>query len=187
MKSSLRRAPTLCLTLASVLLACSVSHADEAIDFLGQAQALAGYDPVFDRVRGDALAQVWRWAEALESYERVVEASPLDPVAWRNLARAYGSLGDDENAIRAAEAGLAFSPRDEALLRSRALGLKSLGLPDADEAMRQWLTHRTPDQQPALLSLCEQAYESCARDRQPIPDYTLIPPTKGFHASIDPR
>ena len=168
-------------------LSAREGRADEAIDFLGQAQALAGYDPVFDRVRGDALAQVWRWAEALESYERVVDASPLDPVAWRNLARAYGSLGDDENAVRAAEAGLAFSPRDEALLRSRALGLSSLGLPDADEAMRQWLTHRTPDQQPALLSRCEQAYESCARDRQPIPDYTLIPPTKGFHASIDPR
>jgi tetratricopeptide (TPR) repeat protein len=168
-------------------LSAREGRADEAIGFIRRAESLAGRLPVFDRVRGDALAQVWRWSEALESYRRVVDASPSDPGAWKNLARAYGSLGDDENALRAAEAGLVFAPRDEALLRSRALALRSLGHADAEHASRQWLAHRTPDEQSALLSRCERAYESCGRDRQPIPDYTLVPPTKAFHASIDSR
>lgn len=167
-------------------LSARQGRADEAIRFIRRAEALAGRLPAFDRVRGDALARVWRWTEALDSYRRVVDASPSDPGAWRNLARAYGSLGDDENALRAAEAGLVFAPRDEALLRSRALASRSLGQTDAEEASRQWLAHRTPDEQPVLLNRCERAYESCGRDRQPIPDYTLVPPTNAFHASIDP-
>jgi len=168
-------------------LAALQGQAERAIAFSRRAEALVGHNPVFDRVRGDAFARVWRWKEAAEAYRRVVDAAPRDPGAWRNLARAYGSMSDDERALRAAEAGLALAPRDESLLRSRALALGSLDHPAAGEARQEWLSRRAPDQQPALLASCEQAHESCRRDRQPIPHYTLTPPIKLFHASMDPR
>ncbi len=159
---------------------------DEAEAFVSRAQALIGPSPVLDRVLGDAYARVWRWRDAAEAYRRVTESSPLDSGAWRNLARAYGSLSNDLNALAAAEAGLRLAPRDESLLRSRALALESLGRPDAEQARHRWLAHRTPDAQPQLLASCEQEHQRCRRDRQPIPHYTLLPPRKAIHASADP-
>jgi hypothetical protein len=37
-----------------------------------------------------------------------------------------------------------------------------------------------------LLASCERAHQRCLKDRQPIPHYTLTPPTKPIHASVDP-
>jgi len=158
----------------------------EADAFTRRAESLIGPNPVLDRVRGDAYARAWRWKRAAEAYGLVVEASPFDWRAWRDLARAYGSLSDDQNALFAADTGLRLAPHDEGLLRSRALALGSLGHPDAALATEQWLAHRAPDAQPQLLSLCEQEHQRCRRDRQPIPHYTLLPPRKAIHASVDP-
>ena len=159
---------------------------NETVAFTRRAEALIGANPVLDRVRGDAYARVWRWKQAAEAYQRVAEASPLDWRAWRDLARAYGSLSNDLNALSAANAGLRLSPRDESLLRSRALALESLGRPEAAHAKERWLAHRAPDAQPQLLTACEKEHERCRRDRQPIPHYTLLPPRKAIHASVDP-
>jgi tetratricopeptide (TPR) repeat protein len=159
---------------------------ERADAFTDRAEALVGPNPVFDRVRGDAYARVWRWSRAAAAYRRVADASPLDYRAWRSLARAYGSLSDDGNALAAADAGLRLAPLDESLLRSRALALEALGDPRAAAAKRRWLAHRSPDAQPALLTNCEQAHQRCRRDRQPIPHYTLAPPDKPVHASVDP-
>ena len=158
----------------------------EALAFTRRAEALIGPSPVLDRVRGDAYARVWRWSQAADAYQRVAEASPLDSRAWRDLAQAYGSLSDDENALLAADAGLQLAPRNESLLRSRALALESLGRPEAARAKARWLAHRTPDAQPQLLGACEKEHQRCRRDRQPIPHYTLLPPRKAIHASLDP-
>ena len=159
---------------------------NETVAFTRRAEALIGANPVLDRVRGDAYARVWRWKQAAEAYQRVAEASPLDWRAWRDLARAYGSLSNDLNALSAANAGLRLSPRDESLLRSRALALESLGRPEAAHAKEKWLAHRAPDAQPQLLTACEKEHDRCRRDRQPIPHYTLLPPRKAIHASVDP-
>lgn len=159
----------------------------EALALTGRAEALVGSHPVLERVRGDAYARVWRWTRAAEAYRRVAEASPRDLRAWRDLARAHGSLSDDARALAAAEEGLRLAPRDEALLRSRALALQGMGSPEAESAKRHWLAHRTPDEQPALLSSCEKTHHRCRRDRQPIPHYMLTPGTKAIHASQDPR
>jgi tetratricopeptide (TPR) repeat protein len=158
----------------------------EAVAFTARAEALVGPHPVLDRLRGDAFARVWRWKQAAAAYQRVAEASPGDPRAWRNLARAYGSLTNDEKALAAADAGLRLAPHDTGLLRSRALALQSMGHPDAERAKREWLSHRAPDAQAQLLASCEQAHQRCRKDRQPIPHYTLAHPTKHFHASVDP-
>jgi tetratricopeptide (TPR) repeat protein len=167
-------------------LASIQGRPDEASVLTGRAEALIGPNPVCDRIRGDAYSRVWRWALAAEAYERVTKASPLDWRAWRDLAQAYGSLSDDPKALMAAEAGLRLAPRDESLLRSRALALRGMGSPEADEAQQSWLAHRAPDDQPSLLATCERTHERCRRDRQPIPHYTLAPP-KAVHASADPR
>ncbi len=159
---------------------------NEALAFTQRAEALIGPNPVLDRVRGDAYARVWQWTQAADAYQRVVEASPLDSRAWRDLARAYGSLSEDENALFAADAGLRLAPRNESLLRSRALALDSLGRPEATQAKERWLAHRSPDAQPQLLAACEKEHQRCRRDRQPIPHYTLLPPRKAIHASLDP-
>ncbi|NND29628.1 MAG: hypothetical protein HKN97_13650 [Myxococcales bacterium] len=158
----------------------------EASSFAARAEALIGASPVLDRVRGDAYSRAWRWKAAAKAYQRVADASPLDPRAWRDLARAYGSLSEDENALSAAEAGLRLAPRDESLLRSRALALEGLGRSEAAPARERCLAHRAPDAQPQLLAACEQEHPRCRRDRQPIPHYTLSPPRKGIHASLDP-
>jgi len=158
----------------------------EASAFAARAEALIGPSPVLDRVRGDAYSRVWRWKAAAEAYQRVADASPLDPRAWRDLARAHGSLSDDENALSAADAGLRLAPRDESLLRSRALALESMGRSEAAAARDRWLAHRAPDTQSQLLAACEQEHPRCRRDRQPIPHYTLSPSRKAIHASLDP-
>jgi len=154
--------------------------------FARRAAALIGSNSVLDRVRGDAYARVWRWRAAAKAYQRVAEASPLDWRAWRDLARAYGSFSDDLNALSAADAGLRLAPRDEGLLRSRALALESLGRPGAARAKERWLAHRSPDAKSQLLGACEQEHPRCRRDRQPIPHYTLSPARKAIHASLDP-
>jgi tetratricopeptide (TPR) repeat protein len=167
-------------------LSSAQGRPNEAAAFIRRAEALIGPNPVLDRVAGDAYARAWRWPAAADAYQRVADASPLDPRAWRDLARAYGSLSKDLNALSAADAGLRLAPRDESLLRSRALALESMGHPEAMRAKERWLAHRAPDLQPQLLAACEQEHQRCRRDRQPIPHYTLSPPRKAIHASVDP-
>jgi tetratricopeptide (TPR) repeat protein len=167
-------------------LAAMQGRPERAVAFTKRAEALFGPSPVLDRVRGDAYARVWRWAAAAAAYQRVADATPLDYRAWRDLARAYGSMSDDRNALDAADAGLRLAPSDEGLLRSRALALEALGDPEAERAERRWLAHRDPDAGPGLLASCEREYQRCRRDRQPIPHYTLAPSTKPIHASVDP-
>jgi hypothetical protein len=182
-KSSVLRARALVLRAR---LSSAQGRPNEAAAFTERAEAWIGPNSVLDRVRGDAYARAWRWSAAAEAYQRVADASPLDPRAWRDLARAYGSLSDDLNALSAANAGLRLTPRDESLLRSRALALESLGRPEAAAAKERWLAHRAPDAQPQLLAACEQKHQRCRRDRQPIPHYTLSPPRKAIHVSINP-
>lgn len=169
-------------------LASMQGRTDDAIAATKRAEALVGPNPVFDRVRGEAYSRVWRWSEAVAAYRRVVEASPRDSTAWRALARAYGSLADDHNALAAAELGLRLAPRDEGLLRSRSLALTSLGHPDAALAEEAWLQHRSPDSAPKMLAACETNHVRCRTDRQPIPHYNLRPPPrKAIHASAKHR
>lgn len=169
-------------------LASLQGRTEDAVAATRRAEALVGPNPVFDRVRGDAYARTWRWSEAAESYSRVAEASPRDSRAWRDLARAYGSLADDPNALRAAERGLRLAPRDESLLRSRFLALEGLGHPDAALAEEAWLRHRSPDSAPKMLAACERKHVRCHTDRQPIPHYVLTPPPrKAIHANAKPR
>lgn len=161
---------------------------EDAVEATSRVEALVGARPALDRIRGNAFARTWRWEEAEAAYARVARAAPGSVTAWRDLARAAGSLGHDLDSLHAADAGLALAPRDEGLLRSRALALRGLGHPDAELAEDAWLRHRSPDTAPANLARCERKHVRCQTDRQPIPQYSLVPPPrKAIHASVISR
>ncbi|MGB5813513.1 MAG: multiheme c-type cytochrome [Polyangiales bacterium] len=154
-------------------LAAVQGRPDDAVPATKRAEAILGPVPVLDRIRGDAFANVWRWREAADAYERVVRQAPSSSGAWRALAHAYGSLARDEEALEAADAGLRWAPRDEGLLRTRALALRGLGRAEAEIAEETWLRYRSPDSGPQRLAACERAHVRCRTDRQPIPRYQL--------------
>lgn len=178
-------------TRASVLIARMLAkqgRVEDAIAAVNRVEARVGPSPILDRVRGDAFARSWRWQEAAEAYRKVARAAPKSAHAWRDLARAAGSLGRNEDALSAANAGLRLAPRDEDLLRSRALALRGLGHPDAALAEDAWLRHRAPDSTSTNLARCERKHVRCQADRQPIPRYSLVsPPRKAIHASAISR
>ncbi|MCB9675261.1 MAG: hypothetical protein H6737_09100 [Alphaproteobacteria bacterium] len=144
---------------------------DEA---LAELEGLPDHPAVW-RMRGDALAAVWRWEPAVKAYREMVQRTPENPASWASLARALGSAGDAEGALEAADEGLAFQPRDPDLLRSRALALQDLEDPRADGALDAWLDHRRPDDAAQLRTACDRLDEECAAERMPIPTMRAVP------------
>jgi len=142
---------------------------EEALEAADRAEALIGEHPALWRVRGRAHAQVWMWPEAALAFGRVVDLAPGDSMAYIDLARARGSAGDPEGALEASVIGLGLKPRNESLLRSQALALGHLGSRHGARALTLSLTHRKPDDAPALRARCAETVPLCDRDRQPIP------------------
>lgn len=133
-------------------------------------ELLAGVDPLpAARIRGEAYAQVWRWEDAAREFRTVAEGAPGDVVAWRDLARALGSMGDDAGSLDAVLHGLELGPRHPDLLRSQALAMGE----DATAARDAFLAHRVPDDAPALLRRCQESVAGCDRDRQPVPTIVM--------------
>ena len=99
--------------------------------------------------------------------------SPGDTAAWRELGVALSSTGRSEEALKAAQSGLALAPHDPDLLRVQALALSALSAPDAEQATAVWLAFRGPDQAADLALACEQTLEICARNRAPLPEMEL--------------
>lgn len=141
---------------------------EEALARADEAEALFGHHPAIDRVRGRAYAAVWRWGDAAAAYAAVTEAAPLDTEAWRDLARARGSIGEDRLALTATARGLMLQPRDEGLLRTQALALEALGDPRATEARAAHLWCRRPDVETSLRFSCDRD-PLCASRRAPLP------------------
>ncbi len=139
-------------------------RADEALQVL---DGLPDHPAVW-ATRGQALLTAWRFEPAADALARAAELAPLHVPTWRGLARALGSVGDDEAAYEAARAGLALAPRDAELLRSQALAARALGLPGADTAEAAWLAHRPPDGLDRLRIQCERTDSEC-RERGAIP------------------
>ena len=142
---------------------------DAAIAAADTAEALFGPHPAIDRVRGEALAAVWRWAEAAAAFAPLAASTPSDVATWRDLARARGSAGDRIGALAAASAGLALAPRDPDLLRHQALALGALDHPSWPEARGAWLAHRRRDDAAARRMACDGRVEGCADARLPVP------------------
>ncbi len=112
---------------------------------IAAARELAGPRPALAKIEGDALAAVWRWEQASAALAPATQKAGANVDGWRAYAIALGSTGRDREALRAAQAGLALSPRNPDLLRVQALALRALGSPEADRALEAYDHHRDPD------------------------------------------
>lgn len=89
-------------------------------------------------LRGTALLELERPAEALQQFEAAVALDPSDAEAWTNLAALRGSAGDSRGALEAAEHAVAAAPDEARGHGNLALALASLGR--QDEALAAWRT-----------------------------------------------
>jgi tetratricopeptide (TPR) repeat protein len=152
-------------------LASKEGRVDDALALFDRAERDAPGAAALDYLRGKALANVWRFAEAVPPLERAVSRAPEDDGAWSLLAIARASAGDDEGALEASLEGLALTPRHPDLLRSQALALRVL-LGDADpraaSAQSSQLEHRVSDDAPDLRARCSAEVPGCAKEREPV-------------------
>jgi hypothetical protein len=148
---------------------------DAALAWLDRAEADAGPTAAIWKARGDAYAQVWRWAQAADAYRHAAELAPKDLSLWQSLAMAEASVGRPAQALAAAQAGLALHPRDGDCLRVQALALEQLGA-DAktvSTALERALDYRLPDDGPRAKALCGKHVPGCADRRNPVPVYVV--------------
>jgi predicted Zn-dependent protease len=154
--------------LASV--AGKQGRADDALALIARARALlpAPGPAALDAYAAEALARVWRWAEAEPFARAWTDKAPANVFGWIMLARVRGSLADDHGALAAAKRGLALSPRDPDLLRSQATALAKL-MPGSDlaaQALTAYDRFRAPDAAAQLRMACAAADPVCARERE---------------------
>ncbi|MCU0659886.1 MAG: hypothetical protein MUF64_32860 [Polyangiaceae bacterium] len=155
-------------TLATV--AARQGRVEETEQWLGQAAALVPGAPALARIRGEAMAQVWRWQDAVGPLREAAQQAPLDDGLQAQLALALGSAGQHAEALEVARRGLVLQPRDADLLRVQALALDALGgAPDETRAARDaYLTCRTPDEAPRVRGACSRDVPGCALERNPV-------------------
>ncbi len=144
---------------------------DEALALIEQARSSIPppHPPVLDFVAADATARVWRWDEAARHARAATEKAPKNTATWVALARALGSLHDNEAALEAARQGLVWSPRDPDLLRSQATAIAALIGDETDlarAALSAFDRFRAPDETAALRITCANNSPRCLRERE---------------------
>src|SRR5262249_37751565 len=113
-----------------------------------------------------ALMRVWRWDDAIAPSQAAAQKAPGNSNAWVMLARCFGSVGDDPNALAAATTGLELNPRDPDLLRTQATSLAALHRPEAPAALAAYDRFRSPDYSAELRIECAADSTRCARERE---------------------
>jgi len=133
--------------------------------------------PAVAYARGAALARVWRWREAADAFGAAMVKAPSNAPGWAQLAMALGSIGSHQDALAAAQRGLALAPRDADLLRVQALALRGLSAPLdlADAALAAYEQHRPPDRATDLRIACVGAVPLCASERDPVHVHEISP------------
>ncbi len=77
-----------------------------------------------------------RLDEAIECYERAIQASPDLAIAWNGLSMAFRQKGDLDRAIEAAQRLIELEPDDALSHTNLSILLQSKGMvPEAEEAM----------------------------------------------------
>ncbi len=149
-------------------VAAKQGRADDALALVAQARALLPPPgpPVLDAVAADALMRVWKWQEAVAPAKAAAEKAPANSGGWVMLARCYGSIDANADALAAATAGLELAPRDPDLLRSQATALAAMHRPEADAALAAYDRFRSPDNSAELRISCAADSPRCARERE---------------------
>lgn len=152
------------------LLEARQGRPEEALALADEADHDAPGHPFLLRVRGDALAQVWRFERAAPWLQASAEATPLDDSAWSHLAVVLGSANRPKDALTASLRALALAPRDADALRVQSLSLDTLNAPKAqvDLARDAFLERRTPDDGPGIKGKCSATVPGCALERDPV-------------------
>ncbi len=77
-----------------------------------------------------------RLDEAIECYERAIQANPELAIAWNGLSMAFRQKGDLDRAIEAAQRLIELEPDDALSHTNLSILLQSKGMvPEAEEAM----------------------------------------------------
>jgi hypothetical protein len=149
-------------------VAAKQGRAEDALALVAQARALlpAPGPAVLDAVASEALMKVWRWDDAVAPAKAAADKAPGNAAAWTMLARCYGSVADDRDALAAAAIGLELAPRDPDLLRSQATALAALHRPEAEAALAAYDRFRSPDASAELRISCASDSPRCARERE---------------------
>jgi hypothetical protein len=149
-------------------VAAKQGRADDALALVARARALLApaSPPVLDAIAADALMRVWKWDEAVAPAKAAAAKAPQNASAWVMLARCYGSVGADAEALAAAVSGLELAPRDPDLLRSEATALAALHRPEADAALAAYDRFRSPDNSAELRIACAADSVRCALARE---------------------
>ena len=149
-------------------VASKQGRVDDALALVGQARALLpnGGPAVLDAISADALMRVWRWSEAIAPAQAAAKKAPGNSGAWMNLARCFGSVADDRDALVAATTGLELAPRDPDLLRSQAMALGGMHRPEAPAALAAYDRFRSPDYAAELRIECAADSARCSRERE---------------------
>ncbi len=147
----------------------------DAMAHLADAEALAPEEPSIARARGQALADVWKWSDAVGPLRAALLRAPLDDTLFSQLAVALASANDPAGALDAAIRGLALSPRDADMLRVQATSLYALASPSSDTAAAQaafgqW---RPSDDLPSIKNKCSKRFDWCAEERIPLHVYRM--------------
>jgi tetratricopeptide (TPR) repeat protein len=149
-------------------VASKQGRAEDAFAFVREARTLlpAPGPAAFDALEADALARVWRWADAVAPARAAADKAPANSHAWVMAARCYASVDDNEAALAAAVTGLELSPRDPDLLRSQATSLAALGRTEAPAGLAAYDRFRSPDNSADLRISCAADSPRCARERE---------------------
>lgn len=141
----------------------------EALRQADRAEALLPGHPAIAALRGEALALVWRFREAVGPLDTAARAAPRDDGGWARLGIALGSRGgDDRGTLAAALSGLKLSPRSPDLLRVEALALRALRDPGAAAAEAAYDAFRPADAIPGVKARCSMSVPGCALERSPV-------------------
>jgi predicted Zn-dependent protease len=149
-------------------LAGRQGRVEESLALVAQAEQLVPDHPALARIRGDALAQVWRWKDAIAPLAEAAAGAPKDDLRWDELATALGSAGEDTASLDAAVKGLALQPRDADLLRCQSLSLDHMKMANAPDALAAYLERRPLDEAPRLKNMCQMKVPGCALERNPV-------------------
>ena len=152
------------------MLAGKRGQLPRALEHLAAAEKILGTTPAILKARGDAYGQVWKWKEAAAAWTAALKLAPTELGLWQSVAMAEASVGRYQQALTAAQGGLALHPRDGDCLRVQALALQNLGQP-ADVALEAALKWRVPDDGPKAKALCSAKIAGCAQRRNPVPVY----------------
>ncbi len=76
---------------------------------------------------GNALTELERFNEALESYNRSLEITPASAYVWNNKGAAMAALGWNQAALECYDMSLAIDPEYEEAWGNKGLVLKAIG------------------------------------------------------------